>query len=123
MKILLSHPGATWSTADVWRGLHDALQRANVEVIEYALDGRLSNASTWLEWCYEHNANKSDIQPPSYADKIYLASAGIIERGLNVRCRLGGCRGLWLAPSVCVANGAPGRLAHGDDYDGKPEPR
>ena len=82
MRIMFCHPGASWATADVWQGVHDALLRANVEVVEYALDGRLANATSWLDWCYEHNKHPERVTPPSFADKIYLASAGIVERGL-----------------------------------------
>ena len=33
MKVLLVHPGATWSVADVWRGLFDAFEEAGAEVV------------------------------------------------------------------------------------------
>lgn len=82
MRLMLVHPGASWSTADVWRGLHDALVRQNVEVIEYALDGRLANAAEWLNFCYDNLRLKSGITPPTPEDKIYLASSELVTRAL-----------------------------------------
>lgn len=85
-RILLVHPGATWSTNDVWWGLHDGLLNANVEVVDYAMDGRIANASSWLDWCYQNNTRKDRATPPNYADKLYLASSGIVEKSLMFGC-------------------------------------
>ena len=85
-RILLVHPGATWATADVWHGLHDGLLHANVEVVNYAMDGRIANAASWLDWCYQHNTRPERVEPPNYADKLYLASAGIVEKSLMFGC-------------------------------------
>lgn len=82
MRLMLTHPGASWSTADVWRGLHDALVRQNVEVIEYALDGRLANAAEWLNFCYDRHKDKPHITPPTPEDKMFLAASEIVTRAL-----------------------------------------
>lgn len=86
MRILLTHPGATWATNDVWWGLHDGLKHANVEVVNYAMDGRLVLAGSWLDWCYQHNTRPELTTPPNYADKLYLASSGIVEKSLMFGC-------------------------------------
>jgi len=70
----------------VWWGLHDGLLHANVEVVDYAMDGRLANAASWLDWCYQNNTRKDRVEPPNYADKLYLASSGIIEKSLMFGC-------------------------------------
>jgi hypothetical protein len=76
------HPGASWSTADVWRGLHDAFKRAGCEVIEYALDGRIQAAYNYLQAAYNGNPNKEALPAPSHADTLFLASEGIVTRAL-----------------------------------------
>jgi len=84
MKVLVLGPGASWSTADVEAGLVHGLQAHGVEVVRYALDGRLSGASKWL-----HNAwrikkrTQPDIPKPTFSDLLYQASMGALERALR----------------------------------------
>ncbi|MFA4972544.1 MAG: glycosyltransferase [bacterium] len=80
MKVLLVHPGATWAVADVWRGVHDALKRQGVEIVEYALDGRIQYWGGFLTWAWKHN--KGRTPKPSAGDYLYMATAGILERAL-----------------------------------------
>ena len=94
MKILATHPGASWSTADVFHGIRDAMIRQNVEVHEYALDGRLEKAGGWLKWLYRHRADK-DMPHPTQGDLTYAASKDITERALWHECE-------WV---LCVAVG------------------
>ena len=80
MKILLVHPGATWSVHDLWQGVNDALRRAGVEVVDCALDGRLEFAARFLDYLYKKHQGKMPF--PTLDDKIYMASTGILERAM-----------------------------------------
>jgi len=80
-KIMLVHPGATWSTADVWWGINQALERAGVEVIQVALDGRLEFAARFLNFLYRRHQGRLPL--PTVNDMVYMASAGILERALR----------------------------------------
>lgn len=86
MRILLCHPGASWSVADVWRGFDRALRRAGCEIAGYALDGRITAASGYLNQAWR-NAHKRhpDLPRPTGADTLYLASIGMIERALRLQ--------------------------------------
>jgi hypothetical protein len=86
MKALLVHPGASWSVADVWQGVHDALQRAGVEVIEYALDGRIEVAYGYLHGAYAQLKDKSKTPEPTHADMLWWASEGMVTRALWFEC-------------------------------------
>lgn len=81
MKILACHPGASWSTLDVFTGIRDAMIRQDIEVHEYALDGRLEKASGWLDWLYRHRTDPN-MPHPSHEDMLYAASKDITERAL-----------------------------------------
>jgi spore maturation protein CgeB len=83
VKVLLVHPGATWAVHDVWRGFYEALsRREDVEVVQYALDGRIGFAGSWLHLL--HRRNKANGMPkPTQADILYLAAQGILERALR----------------------------------------
>lgn len=84
MKLLLVHPGATWSTADVWAGLAPALERAGVEVVHHALDGRIQAAAGYLKWVWQHHGRRAE--KPGPGDAAYLASVGALERALGLEC-------------------------------------
>lgn len=78
---LLVHPGASWATADLWRGVFSAMQRAGVDVVQYALDGRIAYAGGYLEYVWRRNGKPQ----PKYntADVLYLATSGMLERALR----------------------------------------
>lgn len=80
MKILLVHPGASWSVQDVWRGVYDALTRTDNEIVQYALDGRIQYAGGYLAWVDKRNKGATKHGD---ADVLYLACVGIIERALR----------------------------------------
>lgn len=82
MKILLVHPGASWSIHDVYTGYRKALQRAGHEIIDYALDGRITAAGSWLIHCWKQSGLGPD-QKPGPADIMYLSGQGIMEKALN----------------------------------------
>jgi len=84
LRILVVHPGADFSTHDVWQGIVGSLRYFGAEVIQLALDNRLAFASKYLSTQYEiakeHNAK---VATPTQADIQYLASVGAIERALR----------------------------------------
>lgn len=84
MKVLLLHPGASWSTADVAAGLRYGLLRHGVQVIDYRLDARIPRASKWLNGAWKA-ARKADpnIEKPTTADVFYQAGIGAIEMALR----------------------------------------
>ena len=53
MKVLLVHPGTEFSIQDVWQGIYDSLVRANVDVVQYDLSGRMVFASKYLDYVYK----------------------------------------------------------------------
>lgn len=87
VRILLVHPGASWSTADIWTGLKGALERAGVELVNYALDGRIGYAGAFLDqaWRMKRKA-EPDCVKYTDADVFYLASTGVLERALRFEC-------------------------------------
>lgn len=50
MKLLCVHPGASFSTSDVYTGLTEALKRRGHDVQEYRLDWRIADASEIVNW-------------------------------------------------------------------------
>lgn len=86
MRILLVHPGASWSTADVEAGLRYGLEHHGCEVIRYRLDSRIEHAGSWLHsaWRRAKKTNPT-IQKPTTADIIYHASMGALERALRLQ--------------------------------------
>lgn len=84
MRVLCIHPGASYSTADVYNGIVDALSRHGVEIIRYALDARIYHAGSWLELAYRRKKKIApDTPKPTSADVQYHASLGAIERALR----------------------------------------
>lgn len=83
MRILLVHPGARISISDVYDGLADAFHAAGVEVVTYALDGRLEVAAHYLKLAWRRVGRANGMSPPTDADVAYLASSGILERALR----------------------------------------
>jgi spore maturation protein CgeB len=82
LKICLCHPGADWSVHDVYTGYRTALERMGVEVVNYALSGRIQDAGGWLEYCWRHSKLPKD-QRPGLPDYLYLACQGVLERALR----------------------------------------
>lgn len=83
MKILLVHPGASMSTADVHRGLKTALEIAGHQIYDYALDGRIERSGAWLEYCWRKGGK---VTPrPTAADIQYHSGEPIIARALRIQ--------------------------------------
>ena len=86
MKILLIHPGASWSTADVEAGLRYGLEQHGTEIVRYRLDVRIPRATKWLfaNWRQARKVHP-DISKPTTADCIYQAGIGALEVALRHR--------------------------------------
>ncbi len=84
LRVLLVHPGASWSTADVEAGLRYGLKAHGVEVIPYRLDDRIGFARNWLRtmWRNKRRADP-DLEKPSQPDIMYHASVGALEMALR----------------------------------------
>src|SRR5678815_5356613 len=74
MKLLLLHPGASWSTADVFDGLNYGLKEHGVEVEHYRLDKRIpvSHAALFTAW-RKMKKEQPDLPKPNQADIMYHA--------------------------------------------------
>jgi spore maturation protein CgeB len=84
LRVLLVHPGATWSTADVFDGLKYGLEYHGVHVVPYRLDTRitLSHRVLWAHW--RHLKKKDpEIPKPNRADVSYHAGADALMMGLR----------------------------------------
>lgn len=84
MTLLLLHPGASWSTADVEAGLRYGLEQHGVKVIRYRLDERIERSRRWLNaaWRRAHKKNPG-LEKPSVADVFYQAAIGSLEMALR----------------------------------------
>ncbi len=84
MRVLLVHPGASWSTADVEAGLRFGLQHHGVQVISYRLDQRIEMAHKWLHVMWRKKAKIDATLPkPHRGDVIYQAGVGALEMALR----------------------------------------
>lgn len=84
MKLLVVHPGADYSTADVWSGIRGALRDRGHEIYDYNLSVRIMRGAQYLDFCWRR-AKKNDptIERPNAADAVYMAGQGILERALR----------------------------------------
>lgn len=84
LRVLLLHPGASWSTADVESGLRYGLVKHGVEVIQYRLDQRIDASKRWLyaAWRRAQKGNPA-IEKPTTEDIFYHAASGSLEMALN----------------------------------------
>lgn len=104
MKLLVVGPGASWSTADVEAGLVYGLQQHGVEVVRYALDGRINGAQKFLytAWRLKKKTNPG-IERPTFADILYQAGMGALERALRHQVdAVVVVSGMYLHPDVLV---------------------
>src|SRR5678815_3044190 len=84
VKILLVHPGASWSTADVFDGLNYGLKENGVQVEHYRLDKRIavSHAALFTAW-RKMKKEEPDLPKPNQADIMYHAGVGALEMALR----------------------------------------
>lgn len=90
LKVLVAHPGASWSTADVFDGLTFGLRAHGVEVIEYRLDSRIGTVANWANAIYRKAKTQAKragqpvpFHKPTKADVFYKASVEAIEKALR----------------------------------------
>lgn len=84
LRVLLVHPGADWSTADVYDGLAYGLEHHGVTVIPYRLDRRIEASHFALRALWRQK-RKTDptLARPNTADVIYHAGVGVLEMALR----------------------------------------
>lgn len=84
MKVLLVHPGATWSTVDVYQGLSYGLQQHGVTVLHHRLDQRIEAAhkALFALWRIKRREQPELVKPTS-ADTFYQAGVGALEMALR----------------------------------------
>ena len=83
MRLLCVHPGASYSTADVFYGYVAALEAQGHEIIHYQLDGRIAAAGAWLKYQITRARRQGREFSYTTADVIYKASVDCIERALR----------------------------------------
>lgn len=85
LRVLLLHPGASWSTSDVFDGLGYGLKANGVHVDDYRLDVRIAAAHKSLHALYRMKRKMLvvDTPKPTKADVIYDASVGALEMALR----------------------------------------
>ena len=84
LRVLLVHPGASWSTADVFAGLDFGLQSHGIQVMPYRLDQRITWAHKWLHqmWRFKKKRTK-DLPKPAPQDVIYQAGCDALNIALR----------------------------------------
>lgn len=83
MKILIVHPGASVSTADVATGLTAGLKARGHALWEYALDARIERSGAWLTYCWRKGGKS--VERPTQNDILYHAGEELVARALRVQ--------------------------------------
>jgi len=84
LRLLVVHPGATWSTADVEAGLTYGLRKLGVDVIPFRLDQRIHFAGKTLFTMWRtKKKTQPDLAKPNVADVMYQAGVGALEMALR----------------------------------------
>jgi spore maturation protein CgeB len=84
MRIVLAHPGASWSTADVYDGLYYGLKTLGADVVPYRLDTRIEASHKALHWLWRtKKKDQPDLEKPNKVDVIYHAGVGVLEMALR----------------------------------------
>lgn len=85
LRILVVHPGASVSTADVHRGVVDGLRAVGHQVWEYALDGRIAVSARWLYYSWRQAKKQQPaMAKPTNADVLYHAGEQLVPRALRI---------------------------------------
>jgi len=86
MKILVCHPGASWSTHDVYQGVSYGLQQHGAQLIHYRLDQRIEAAHKYLHALWRVKKRETpDLPKPNGVDTMYHAGIGALEMALRHR--------------------------------------
>lgn len=84
LRVLLTHPGASWSTADVETGLRYGLKYHGVDVVSYRLDERIQICHKYLYAMWrQKKKGQPDLTKPTTADIMYQAGVGALEMALR----------------------------------------
>jgi hypothetical protein len=78
MKLLLIHPGASFSTHDVYAGYLTALRAIGVECVEYRLDARIDTWGQFLK--HQHRTRK--LGPVDDAEVLHRAGMDILPQAV-----------------------------------------
>jgi hypothetical protein len=85
LRVLVAHPGADWSTSDVYDGLTHGLRHHGVEVIPFRLDNRLEWSHDWLN-IIRRKKNRDLkaigaelLERPTHIDIVRHASLGLVD--------------------------------------------
>lgn len=84
LDILLMHPGASWSTHDVYAGLRYGLTVHGCQTGVYQLDARIQRSAEWMMYNWEQ-AKLPEDQKPSSRDIQYHAAAPILYRAIRTK--------------------------------------
>lgn len=83
-KLLVVHPGASYSTHDVHVGLVEGLRANGVQVTEWRLDGRINLSHNFLHYLWRQKLKTHrEFEKPTQADVLYQATTGLIERAIE----------------------------------------
>ncbi len=86
LRVLLVHPGASWSVADVFDGLDYGLKQHGVEVFQYRLDKRLDQSKKAAFGLWRKNKKADpDLTKPGDHEIFYHASADAVLMALNAQ--------------------------------------
>jgi hypothetical protein len=89
MRFLAIHPGASYSTADVFTGYISALRQLNIECIEYRTDQRIAVAEKFTNALFRQ-ANKGraadDQIRPEVRHVVWQATSEIVAQALWHKC-------------------------------------
>lgn len=84
MRVLIIHPGASWSTADVEAGLRYGLEHHGVEVVRFRLDERLGFTRRLLQSAWQRARKVTpSLERPKTSDIFYIAAEGAVCRALH----------------------------------------
>lgn len=104
LRLLLLHPGAVWSTSDVFDGLTFGLKAHGAECIPYRLDQRLALARKYLNdrW-RQQKKDRPDLPRPTQADLLYRAGVDALEMALRQQVHaVIVVSGMFLHPDVLI---------------------
>jgi spore maturation protein CgeB len=83
MKLFCIQPGASTSTADVYKGLVGGLHQLGHEIIYYQLDQRIARAGAWLDFNWKEAKKKNpDVIEPNTADILFQACGDSIVKAM-----------------------------------------
>jgi spore maturation protein CgeB len=84
LRVLVVHPGASWSTHDVYDGLVHGLEKNGVDVFTYRLDLQLDASQKSLYWLWR-TRRKIDpsLTKPTGADVVHHAGICALDAALD----------------------------------------